>query len=80
MEAAANGAGAAVPLVANVVGNVIAFVAIIALVNGILGWLGRMVSNSLFYVEVVSKTIPLMITPYKGILQSPIYSTTMLFI
>mmetsp|Transcript_5234 Transcript_5234/g.19184 ORF Transcript_5234/g.19184 Transcript_5234/m.19184 type:complete len:660 (-) Transcript_5234:68-2047(-) len=43
IEAAANGASAAIPLVANVAANLIAFLSLLELLNEILAWLGRMV-------------------------------------
>ncbi|XP_077864446.1 solute carrier family 28 member 3-like [Saccoglossus kowalevskii] len=43
LEAAANGASQAVALVANIIANLIAFIALLALFNAFLGWMGNMV-------------------------------------
>lgn len=43
IEAASHGAATAIPLALNIAGNLIAFIAILALLNGILGYLGGLV-------------------------------------
>lgn len=43
LDAAATGAGNAIPLVLGIAANLVAFVAVVAFLNGVLGWLGWLV-------------------------------------
>ncbi|XP_078000195.1 solute carrier family 28 member 3-like [Glandiceps talaboti] len=53
LEAAANGASQAVPLVANVAANLIAFIALLELFNAFLGWIGVMVGVPQLSFELI---------------------------
>ncbi|XP_077999827.1 solute carrier family 28 member 3-like [Glandiceps talaboti] len=53
IEAASNGASTAVSLVANIAANLIAFIALLAFVNAVLGWLGGMVGYPELSFEVI---------------------------
>lgn len=52
IEAASHGAATAIPLALNIGGNLIAFNAILALLNGILGYLGGLVGVDELSFEV----------------------------
>ncbi|XP_072025646.1 solute carrier family 28 member 3-like [Amphiura filiformis] len=53
IEAAANGASTAVPLVLNIAANIIAFIALLALFNGILSYLGELVGYPELSFELI---------------------------
>ncbi|XP_077999990.1 solute carrier family 28 member 3-like [Glandiceps talaboti] len=53
LEAAANGACQAVPLVANIAANLIAFIAMLELFNAFLGWIGWMVGVPQLSFELI---------------------------
>ncbi|XP_070543620.1 solute carrier family 28 member 3-like [Ptychodera flava] len=53
LEAAANGACQAVPLVANIAANLIAFIALLELFNAFLGWAGGMVGVPQLSFELI---------------------------
>lgn len=54
MEAASQGASAAIPLVANIAVNLIAFLALLAFFNAVLSWLGNMFDYPQLSFEVLS--------------------------
>lgn len=58
IEAASYGAATAIPLALNIAGNLIAFIAILALLNGILGYLGGLVGVDELSFEVGSHFLP----------------------
>lgn len=45
LDAAANGAFAALPLIAGITANLVAFVSMVAFLNGIIGWLAMLVGH-----------------------------------
>lgn len=51
MDAASNGAFAAVVLIAGITANLIAFVSFVAFLNGIVGWLGMLVGYDFLTIE-----------------------------
>lgn len=51
MDAASNGAFAAVVLIAGITANLIAFVSFVAFINGIVGWLGMLVGYDFLTIE-----------------------------
>uniref|UniRef100_A0A8C4WWN3 Sodium/nucleoside cotransporter n=1 Tax=Eptatretus burgeri TaxID=7764 RepID=A0A8C4WWN3_EPTBU len=53
LEAASQGASAAVPLVANIAANLIAFLAVLAFINATLSWLGSMFNYPQFSFEII---------------------------
>ncbi|XP_011876656.1 PREDICTED: solute carrier family 28 member 3-like isoform X2 [Vollenhovia emeryi] len=53
LDAATNGALAALPIVLGIVANIVAFVAFIAFVNGILSWFGGLVGYEQLSLEVI---------------------------
>lgn len=55
MDAATKGALAGIPLVLGIVANIVAFVSLIAFLNGILSWLGALVGYSELTFEVKEK-------------------------
>ena len=57
IEAAANGACAAIPLALNIAGNLIAFLGILALLNGLLGYFGGLVGIEGLSFEVSWKEL-----------------------
>lgn len=52
MDAATNGALAALPIVLGIIANIVAFVSFIAFVNGILSWFGGLVGYEQLSLEV----------------------------
>lgn len=52
LDAATNGALAALPIVLGIIANIVAFVAFIAFVNGILSWFGGLVGYDELSLEV----------------------------
>lgn len=51
LDAASNGAMAAIPLVAGIVANLIAFVSFISFLNGAIGWLGYLIGHDYLSFE-----------------------------
>lgn len=51
LDAASNGAFAAVNLIAGITANLIAFVSFVAFTNGVVGWLGMLVGYDFITVE-----------------------------
>ena len=54
MDAAAQGAANAVFLVANIIANLIAFLAFIAFLNGVISWYGNLLGAPYITFEVLS--------------------------
>lgn len=52
MDAASKGAMAGIPLILGIIANIVAFVSFIALVNALLSWLGLLVSENAWSLEV----------------------------
>jgi len=57
IEAAANGASNAIPMVANIAANLIAFLSIWSLLNALLGWAGEMVDVEGLSVEMLCEYV-----------------------
>lgn len=53
IEAACLGAGIAIPLVANIAANLIAFLSLLAFLNAALGWFGNMLNEPDLSFEVI---------------------------
>lgn len=53
LDAATNGALAALPIILGIIANIVAFVAFIAFVNGILSWFGSLVGYEQLNLEVI---------------------------
>lgn len=51
MDAASNGAFAAVQLIAGIIANLVAFVSFVAFLNSVVGWLGMLVGYDFLTVE-----------------------------
>lgn len=56
MDAASKGAASGIPIVLGIIANIVAFVSFIALVNGLLGWLGILVGFEDLSFEVSEAT------------------------
>lgn len=52
LDAATNGALAALPIVLGVIANIVAFVSFVAFLNGILSWFGALVGYEQLSLEV----------------------------
>ncbi|KAJ8031961.1 Sodium/nucleoside cotransporter 2 [Holothuria leucospilota] len=57
IEAASHGAATAIPLVLNIAANLMAFIAVLALLNGILGYLGALVGVEQLSFEIRSEIL-----------------------
>lgn len=57
MDAATNGALAALPIVLGIVANIVAFVSFVAFVNAMLSWCGGLVGYEELSLEVSPKCI-----------------------
>lgn len=55
IDAASKGATAAIPLVLNIIANIVGFVSFIALVNSLLSWVGSLVGYEKLSFEVSKK-------------------------
>lgn len=53
LDAATNGALAALPIILGIIANIVAFVAFIAFVNGILSWFGSLVGYEQLNLEII---------------------------
>ncbi|XP_076763627.1 concentrative nucleoside transporter 2 [Xylocopa sonorina] len=57
MDAASKGATAGIPLVLGIVANIVAFVAFVTLINGLLSWIGMLVGNDELSFEFILSRI-----------------------
>jgi len=66
LDAAVNGALAALPIILGIIANIVAFISFIAFVNAILSWFGGLVGYEALSLEVTCPSIPPTIG-YRGI-------------
>lgn len=55
LDAASNGALAAIPVILGIIANIIAFISFVAFVNGILFWLGQLLGYDDWKFQVMKK-------------------------